>query len=157
MNLLRGLIVLSFAALLYADVVPADVAAAAAAAAQPAPATVLAKQADNWDKAIINKDRAAIVANMADDFRQIDWRGRISDKAAFVDGIMSDKLKIDPYGVEDFDVRLYGDVALVSGRTMMTGQYDGKSFTSHYRYTDVYVRKGGQWRVSSVQITPVGE
>ncbi|UUZ50809.1 nuclear transport factor 2 family protein [Massilia sp. B-10] len=64
---------------------------------------------------------------------------------------------IDPYRVEDFDVRVYGDVALLTGRTRMTGSYDGKQFKSHYRYTDVYVRRDGQWKVASVQITPVQE
>lgn len=55
--------------------------------------------------------------------------------------------------VEDFDVRLYGDVALLSGRTRMTGSYDGKAFASHYRYIDVYVRRQGVWKIVSVQIT----
>lgn len=121
------------------------------------PSEELARQADAWDKAIIRKDRAAIAENMADDFRQISARGDVAGKAAFLDAIMSSKLVINPYGVEEMDIRFYGDVALVSGRTRMTGSYDGKPFGSHYRYTDVYVRKEGKWRVSSVQITPVQE
>jgi hypothetical protein len=32
----------------------------------------LSAQADRWDKAILAKDRAAIEANMAEDFRQIE-------------------------------------------------------------------------------------
>ncbi|WP_342114325.1 nuclear transport factor 2 family protein [Pseudoduganella sp. OTU4001] len=121
------------------------------------PAEKLAQQADAWDKAIINKDRAAIAANMAEDFRQISGTGGVAGKAAFLEFITSPKLVIHPYGVEDLDVRFYGEVALVSGRTRMTGSYDGKPFSSHYRYVDVYVRKDGQWRVASVQITPVQE
>ena len=37
----------------------------------------------------------------------------------------------------------------------MTGSYAGKAFKSNYRYIDVYVREGGQWKVASVQITPM--
>jgi len=121
------------------------------------PSEELARQADAWDKAIIRKDRAAIAENMAEDFRQISARGDVASKTAFLDAIMSPKLVINPYGVEDMDIRFYGDVALVSGRTRMTGSYDGKPFGSHYRYVDVYVRKEGKWRVASVQITPVQE
>ena len=113
----------------------------------------LTAQADRWDKAIVRKDRAAIADNMAEDFRQIDGDGDFEDKASFVDGVVSPKLQIDPYTVEDFDVRIYGDVALLSGRTRMTGRYDGKPFTTNYRYIDVYVRKDGRWRIASVQIT----
>jgi ketosteroid isomerase-like protein len=117
----------------------------------------LTQQSDAWDKAILRKDQAAIEANMADDFRNIDGDADVADKAQFVAGLMSDKLSIDPYTVEDFDVRIYGDVALLYGRTRMTGHYDGKAFTSHYRYIDIYVRRGGKWRVTSVQITRVRE
>ena len=113
----------------------------------------LTKQADAWDKAIVRKDRAAIVANMADDFRSIDGAGTVETKPVFVDGLMDPKLTIDPYTVEDFDVRLFGDVALLSGRTKMTGRFDGKPFTSHYRYIDIYAKRNGRWQIVSVQIT----
>lgn len=127
--------------------------AGAAEPAQPALVAELTRQADAWDKAIVRKDRAAIEANMADDFRQIDGDGDVADKAAFVRDLVSDDLRIHPYTVEDFEVRIYGDTALLSGRTRMTGEFKGKPFTSHYRYLDVYVRRGGQWRIVSVQIT----
>jgi ketosteroid isomerase-like protein len=113
----------------------------------------LTKQADAWDKAIVRKDRAAIVANMADDFRSIDGAGTVETRPVFVDGLMDPKLTIDPYTVEDFDVRLFGDVALLSGRTKMTGRFDGKPFTSHYRYIDIYAKRNGRWQIVSVQIT----
>lgn len=113
----------------------------------------LTAQADRWDKAIVAKDRAAIEANMAEDFRQIDAAGNIETKESFVRDLVSPQLTIDPYTVEDFEVRLYGDVALLSGRTRMTGRYDGKAFSTHYRYIDVYVRRGEVWRIVSVQIS----
>jgi ketosteroid isomerase-like protein len=115
-------------------------------------AATLAAQADRWDKAIVAKDRAAIEANMAEDFRQIDGAGNIENKTSFVQGLLAPELKMDPYVVEELDVRLYGGVALLSGRTKMTGAYNGKPFTSHYRYIDVYVRRSEGWKVVSVQI-----
>jgi ketosteroid isomerase-like protein len=117
----------------------------------------LEAQADAWDKAIVRKDRAAIEANMGDDFRQIDGAGNVETKQSFVDDLVSPDLRIDPYKVEDFEVRLYGDVALVSGRTRMTGAYQGKPFSSHYRYIDIYVRRDGAWKIVSVQISPMRE
>lgn len=52
-------------------------------------------------------------------------------------------------------MRLYGHVALLSGRTSMTGRYAGKPFSSHYRYIDVYVRRDDEWKVVSVQISKI--
>ena len=115
----------------------------------------LTRISDAWDKAIIRKDEKAIADNMAEDFRQIDPRANLETKKSFVTGIMDPKLTIDPYTVEDFEVRLYGDTALLSGRTHMTGKYDGELFESNYRYIDVYVRRNGTWKIVSVQITKI--
>ena len=135
---------------------PSPSAEAGEAAAQAAKAQ-LTKQATDWDLAIVRKDRAAIAANMAEDFRQIDGNAHLETKASFVDGVMAPALSIDPYVNEEFEIRLYGDVALLSGRTRMTGRYDGEAFTSHYRYIDIYVRRAGEWKIVSVQITRIKE
>jgi ketosteroid isomerase-like protein len=126
-----------------------------AAAAQPREHDVaeLKRLSDAWDKAIVRKDEKAEADNMAEDFRQIDGYGNLETKKSFVAGILDPKLTIDPYTVEEFEVRLYGDTALLSGRTHMTGKYDGKVFESNYRYIDIYVRRNGAWQIVSVQIT----
>ena len=116
---------------------------------------VLTEQAHAWDAAIIRKDMPAVAANITADFRHIRENGATSDGAGFLAFIGSPKLVIHPYKVDDLDVRLYGDVALLSGTTRMTGSYDGAPFKSYYRYTDVYIKRDGQWRVASVQITAI--
>ncbi|WP_457320470.1 nuclear transport factor 2 family protein [Roseateles sp. P5_E11] len=133
-------------------------AAGLAQAAPPAELVAQLKaQSDAWDQAIVRRDRAAIEANMAEDFRQIDGRGNVETKASFVEGLVSPDLVIDPYTVEDFEVRVYGDTALLSGRTRMTGRYQGQAFKSHYRYIDIYVKRGGAWKIVSVQISRIPE
>jgi ketosteroid isomerase-like protein len=123
------------------------------AAEQNPDVATLTRLSDAWDKAIVRKDEKAVAGNMAEDFRIIDGYGNVAAKQAFVADIMDPKLTIDPYTVEDFEVRIYGDTALLSGRTHMTGKHDGKPFESNYRYIDIYVRKSGAWKIVSVQIT----
>jgi ketosteroid isomerase-like protein len=129
------------------------------ACAAPAPAdpradvAELTRLATAWDEAIVRKDERAIAGRMAEDFRQIGGDGEVETKASFVAGLMDPALRIDPYTVEEFDVRLLGDTALLSGTTRMTGVADGKPFASRYRYIDIYVRRAGVWKIVSVQIT----
>ena len=149
MRILRTLAVLALVALALPSIAATQTGDAKAVVAS------LTRQADAWDKAIVRKDRAAVAANMADDFRSIDGAGTVETKPVFVDGLMDAKLTIDPYTVEDFEVRLYGDVALLSGRTKMTGRYKGQRFQSHYRYIDIYVRRGDEWKIVSVQISKI--
>ena len=120
-------------------------------------AVQLRQQADAWDSAIVRKDVAAIEQNMAESFQQIDSRGNLSNKAEFLSGITSDKLVIHPYEPEDVVVRFYGDTALITGTTNLHGTYNGKAFTTHYRYTDTYVKEAGVWRVVNVQTTEISK
>lgn len=117
----------------------------------------LITQADAWDKAIVRQDRAAIEANMHAGFFQIGSRGERSARAEFINDLMDPKLKIAPYVVENLEVHLHGNTALLTATTRMTGQYDGKPFNTHYRYIDVYLRENGAWKIVSVQTTGIAE
>lgn len=131
------------------------------AAAVPAPAratpvddhAVLKAKAVAWDDAIVHKRRDAIEANMAPEFLHIGEDGALSDRTKFLDSILSDHLSIEPYAMDDLQVRLFGDAALLTGTTLMRGTWRGTPFSSHYRFTDTYIRRDGAWRVVQVQIT----
>lgn len=132
----------------------------AACASQPPPTEAalvhaIKAQADAWDAAIVRRDRAAIAANMHDDFMAISSRGSVADKTRFLADITDPALEIAPYRVEDFRARVYGDTLITTGTTRMTGRYGGKPFSAHYRYTDVYIRDGRRWKVAQVQTTPI--
>lgn len=115
----------------------------------------LRAQAAAWDRAIVAKDAAGVAANMTSDFQQIASDGARHDRQEFLGSILSPKLRIDPYPVDDLEVDIDGNVAFLRGRTRMTGSYDGHPFTTEYRYLDVYLYRDGQWRVRHVQTTPV--
>ncbi len=111
--------------------------------------------ADAWDKAIVTRNVPAVESNMAADFKQIRGNGNVVGREQFVRDITDPTLKIDPYVVEDFSVRVLGDAALLYGRIRMTGSSSGERWESHFRYIDVYARRNGKWQVTSVQITPM--
>jgi ketosteroid isomerase-like protein len=116
---------------------------------------LLRAQAEAWDRAIVVRDRAAIERNMHERFFQIDAHGRRHDRNGFIASLVDPALSIDPYTVRDLEIRRYGDTALLTGTTYMTGHYDGKPFSTHYRYIDTYVREHGEWTVVAVQVTAI--
>lgn len=92
---------------------------------------------------------------MAPDFLWIRGNGSVVGREEFVRNITASTLKLDPYVVEDFRVRVLGDAALLYGRIRMTGTSAGERFEDHFRYIDVYAKRGGAWQIVSVQITPI--
>jgi ketosteroid isomerase-like protein len=115
----------------------------------------LKKQADAWDLAIVKKDRKAIADNMSESFFMIGSSGETSDKKQFVDDLTAPDITIEPYTVDEFKIRIYGNTALINGATNMHGVEGGKPFTSHYRFTDTYVKEGGVWHIVNVQTTRI--
>jgi ketosteroid isomerase-like protein len=114
---------------------------------------LLTQQAADWDVAICRKDKAGIEKNMGEDFRHIGPYADASDGVKFLADILDPALAIDPYTVEGQDIRIYGEIALLSGTAHMTGTYQGKPFKSHYRYVDTYNLQHGRWVVVNIQIT----
>src|SRR5690349_491666 len=78
---------------------------AAAQAGEKEDVAKLTQLSNAWDQAIVAKNRAAVAGNMAEDFRIIDGYGNVDGKKKFVEDILDAKLSIDPYTVEEFDVR----------------------------------------------------
>ena len=59
---------------------------------------------------------------------------------------------IETFAIDDLSVRVFGDAAVVTGRTTVT--VGGKEpATVRLRFTDVFIRRAGRWRVVSSQAT----
>jgi ketosteroid isomerase-like protein len=69
---------------------------------------------------------------------------KADDLAAYRDGVM----RVSSHEPEDLRVRRVGpDVAVASLRARMSGSYAGTPFTGTARYTRVWAREDGRWRV----------
>jgi ketosteroid isomerase-like protein len=105
-------------------------------------------------QALMARDYRAISDLVADDLIHIHTTGLVEDKAAYMAGI-EQRLDFSDVVREDLTVRVYGDVAVATGRLSQTvrvrttdRRIDMKIVT-----TQVWVRWGGTWRQSSFQAT----
>ena len=108
-----------------------------------------------WDDAVAAKDTTALARIIADGFVMIGANGAVSDKRQLIEAIANPELRIEPFRTEDVRVRLYGNVAVLTGRYSQRGSWKGQAYETAARYTDVYVRSGGRWRAVSAQATRI--
>ena len=74
---------------------------------------------------------------------------KADDLAAYRDGVM----QLAEHVPQEMRVRRVGsDVAVVALRTRMAGSYAGVPFDGIARYTRVWAREEGQWRVVAGQV-----
>jgi len=105
--------------------------------------------------AYLRGDRAFVDALLADDWTSTDYQGRIWTKAdvlAMFDGPRPPMTKAE---IDVDRVRLLGDVAIVTGQSLAAGLVDGRDVTVRQRYTDIYVRRDGRWRIVASQGTEI--
>jgi uncharacterized protein (TIGR02246 family) len=127
-----------------------------AAAAQPAlaqspdEAAVRAVE-DRRIKALVEDDFATLDAIFADDLHYTHSSTVVDDKASYMAALRTGKTKYESIDREPARVRIYGDTALMTG-TAVVG-LRGRPEKLPLRYTLVYVRQGGQWRMVAWQST----
>ena len=132
---------------------------AALAAAGPARAagpedTVLAAQ-DKRAALTIAADIAALGAMMTDDLTYTHSSANVDSKASFLEAIGSGKSRYKAIAFEDRKVRLYGDVAVVSGTCRVQVTSDGRELDLKLRFTELYAKQQGAWKMALWQSTRV--
>ena len=111
---------------------------------------------DRFFESLLLGDRSGLDRVLDDNFLLIDvMTGSEVPKAALLEVIGSRQLVFEAIARIDARVRSYDGTAVVTGQTRMNGQYGGDSFSAHSRYTHVYVRGAGGWRLVSAQGTPI--
>jgi ketosteroid isomerase-like protein len=108
----------------------------------------------SYRDAVAKQDVQALGRILAEDFIATSSRGEIRDKTKEIDDIKpSADYKMEDFSLEDIRVRVFGDTAIVTGRSILQVAFRGQSSTSNFRYTRVYVKRKGLWLVVSQQLT----
>ena len=54
----------------------------------------------------------------------------------------------------EMNVRVYGDAAVITGRSTIKANVDGQPVTGDYRFTDVWVKRD-DWQAVASQVTRI--
>ena|SRR2546430_11445816 len=94
-----------------------------------------------WDTASINHDVAALDRLLADEFTLSG-----TPKSAYLAFIKSPATMIESEVSDNFDVRVYKDMAVLIARDTIKLERKGVKVVEVYRYIDVWVKRGGRWQ-----------
>jgi ketosteroid isomerase-like protein len=108
-------------------------------------------------KAWIDGDREAVGSVLAADWSVIDLTGRVLTKAEVMKEFGSGDRRIESGSVDDLNVRVFGDIAIVTGRSVLTGSYQGKKASVTQRFTDVFIKRDGRWQAVASQGTQIAQ
>lgn len=107
-------------------------------------------------KAYLHADVEKLTEFLTEDFTLTDASGAISTRADDIEIAKKGTIRYEVFENHDMKVRLYGDSAVVTGRTRVKGNAGENAFASEFQFTDTLVRHGGRWRVAASHISRVG-
>ena len=127
--------------------------------APPTPEQQVIQQERAWSRAILRHDIETIADLLADDYVRTSPDGRVHTKAEAILEFDRDRDKYTASTFDDAKVRIFGDVAVVqaAGVDRGTDADDGKPFVRRYRYTDIWVRRGGVWKCVASHASEIGD
>jgi ketosteroid isomerase-like protein len=106
--------------------------------------------------ALLASDTVALSKLVGGEFIEISRLGTIRSRADNMREVASGDLRLLTIKYDSLDVRVYGDVALLTGIADNTGMYRGTvPFSGKIRYTRVFVWRDGRWQAVSMQQTPM--
>ena len=106
------------------------------------------RQLDNERiQAQIHADAKALDRIYADDFIGVGPSGTVRTKPQVLSDFTAGTLKFQSITTEEVQVRIYENTAVETGLSTMVGQDKGKAVPRDTRFTRVWVKQGGQWRL----------
>jgi uncharacterized protein (TIGR02246 family) len=98
-------------------------------------------------QAQIHADAAALARIYADDFIGVGPSGTVRTKAQVISDFTSGDLKFQSITTDEVQVRVYENTAVETGLSTMIGQDKGQTVPRDTRFTRVWVKQQGRWRL----------
>lgn len=105
-------------------------------------------------QAIVGRDVAFVERVWDEAFCYTGIRGERKGKSEIVSELAAGMLKFDVMRFEDIAVHLHGDTAIAAGLAITQGTSQQGPIAGQFRYTRVYVKKAGQWKLVAFQGSP---
>ena len=98
-------------------------------------------------RAWVSGDRTTLERIIASDWTTTGPDGRTSDRARVLAQVFETGVhRIHDLKIDDVKARVFGDAAVVTGRTRGVGEFEGAAYDVVIQFTDVFVRRTGQWQ-----------
>lgn len=115
----------------------------------------LTKLKKQWSEAEVNRDVAFLDKLYADDLEIGTSQGDVLSKQQMLERVKDPDHKWDQVDSDHIQVRVYGNVAIMTDQTTVRGVDKGKPFGGLYRFVRVFVKQKGSWRAVLAQATPL--
>jgi ketosteroid isomerase-like protein len=117
---------------------------------------------------VTQAEQQLAAAHLAQDFDTIDFLlhpdyviiqpgGQLETKSEFLDSFREGQRHWEKAQVDQLDIRLQGDAAIVIGRWQASGHHGSERFDYAARFLSIWVKEDGRWQNFAYQATEMKE
>jgi uncharacterized protein DUF4440 len=106
-------------------------------------------------KGFLDADVAMLERVMTPEFTLTLSNGEVSTRADEINELRSGKVHYDVFENYDMLARLYGDTAVVLGKTRVRGTANGKPFDRIVQFTDTLIKRDGRWQLAAGHVSRI--
>jgi hypothetical protein len=127
-------------------------------AVAPRPPESLEELQQMLAKAWVAGDRATIERIIGPDWKTTGPDGSVRTREQVLAEVFDTRVhRIRQMAIDRVEVRVFGEAAVVSGRTHAVGEADKQRYDVWIRFTDVFVRRGGRWQAVASHASLLGD
>jgi hypothetical protein len=120
-------------------------------------ATLVGMQQD-LARAWVSGDRPTLERIIASEWTTTGPDGRTTDRTRVLAQVFETGVhKIHDLKIDEVKARVFGDAAVVTGRTRGVGQFENAHYDVAIRFTDVFVRRAGSWQAVASHASVIQE
>lgn len=132
---------------LVAFAITAVVLTASVAADDKAVEQTIAKLERAWVSAIVDKDLVMLDELLAAEFTGTGPNGVTFSKGIAIADLKSGSYVVDKMSLDEISVNVFGDTAVAFTSQEEKSRYGDKDFSGHHHFTNVWVKRNGNWQV----------
>jgi ketosteroid isomerase-like protein len=102
-----------------------------------------------WVAAIVHKDAAVLDRLLAEDFTGTSPTAHLYTKKIAIEDLTRGTYVVEAMDMDEISVKPYGNVAVAFASQQEKSHYGTQDISGHYHYTNVWLKKDGQWQVVS--------
>jgi ketosteroid isomerase-like protein len=107
------------------------------------------------NEAVVKADLAVLERALHEDYVHNRPNGVVEDRAQYLENRKARRVDFESLVPDEMEVRVYGDTAIVTGRSTAKGKDQYGKMDELRRWTRVLVRRDGRWQFVHFQATPI--
>lgn len=115
----------------------------------------LLKLEQDMAKADVKADVAFLDRVLAEDWEFTGADGTVWAKAEALTHVKSGEEEASFATLDGMKARVYGDAAVVTGRSTFKTKLKGKDISAQFRFTDTWIRKAGRWQCVATHVSEI--